>query len=286
MQTSPCQQIVPAPLPLALVLDAIEKRQRQLLRPNYTSQQIGLPRLPLSSVLKQGKTAVTKKIILKTPQAVPKDLQLPKQATRFVMAPYHQNQLRNLPGNDRCCDCGALHPEWASTTLSSLICLQCAGAHRSLGVNKSRVRSLYLDSWSNEQVVRMLAGGNGRLQAALHWGSASETGQPLSISAAGKLYASEAAAQYTRALDLKCRPELEIDDDQPPSFGDFMLHQMGRMKDQAKRVRKASVKFLSPCVSCVSPTQSNKNAFNCISSSFACLFRRFWSRGESVQTQA
>ena len=53
-----------------------------------------------------------------------------------------QSELRQVPGNSTCCDCGAPEPQWASVTLASLVCIRCAGLHRALGVKKSRIRSL------------------------------------------------------------------------------------------------------------------------------------------------
>lgn len=51
--------------------------------------------------------------------------------------------LRSLAGNDRCVDCGARHPEWATVSYGALICLECSGRHRSLGVQvRAAMRTL------------------------------------------------------------------------------------------------------------------------------------------------
>ncbi|XP_048175500.1 arf-GAP with Rho-GAP domain, ANK repeat and PH domain-containing protein 3 isoform X3 [Corvus hawaiiensis] len=66
--------------------------------------------------------------------------------------------------NKYCADCWALSPDWASINLCVVICKQCAGQHRSLGSNISKVQSLKLDTsvWSNEIVQLFIMLGNDR----------------------------------------------------------------------------------------------------------------------------
>ena len=47
--------------------------------------------------------------------------------------------------NNFCCDCHMVCPEWVSVNNGVFLCIQCAGIHRSYGVNISFVRSLTLD---------------------------------------------------------------------------------------------------------------------------------------------
>ncbi|KAG6495451.1 hypothetical protein ZIOFF_043275 [Zingiber officinale] len=53
--------------------------------------------------------------------------------------------LQKVCGNSMCADCGAAEPDWASLNLGVLLCIECSGVHRNLGVHISKVRSLTLD---------------------------------------------------------------------------------------------------------------------------------------------
>lgn len=72
------------------------------------------------------------------------------------------NALSKLPGNDKCADCGAPEPDWASLNLGVLICIECSGIHRNLGVHISKVRSLTLDVkvWEPSVISMFQALGN------------------------------------------------------------------------------------------------------------------------------
>lgn len=67
------------------------------------------------------------------------------QQRSFIKSEKPIDLLRRVGGNDKCADCGAPEPDWASLNLGVLVCIECSGVHRNLGVHISKVRSLTLD---------------------------------------------------------------------------------------------------------------------------------------------
>ncbi|KAM5182047.1 stromal membrane-associated protein 2 isoform 2-T2 [Mantella aurantiaca] len=62
--------------------------------------------------------------------------------------------------NKFCADCQAKGPRWASWNIGVFVCIRCAGVHRNLGVHISRVKSVNLDQWTQEQIQCMEDMGN------------------------------------------------------------------------------------------------------------------------------
>ena len=121
--------------------------------------------------------------------------------TETVLRPFPHTALRqilSLRGNEKCCDCPSIDTSWASVNHGILLCLECAGKHRNLGVQSSFVRSVYMDTWSQDQVEMMLQGGNGQLHQYF---------KTLKIETANlsveRLYQTRASAHYREKLREK-----------------------------------------------------------------------------------
>jgi hypothetical protein len=79
------------------------------------------------------------------------------------------HEITSSIGNDTCFDCDAnvMADPWISTNHATVLCLPCAGVHRSLGVHISFVRSINLDSLKGSERELMRRGGNARFRAFL-----------------------------------------------------------------------------------------------------------------------
>ncbi|XP_034400640.1 stromal membrane-associated protein 2 isoform X2 [Cyclopterus lumpus] len=72
------------------------------------------------------------------------------------------NSLLALEDNKFCADCQSKGPRWASWNLGIFVCIRCAGIHRNLGVHISKVKSVNLDQWTQEQVQCVQEMGNAK----------------------------------------------------------------------------------------------------------------------------
>ena len=82
-----------------------------------------------------------------------------------IESQYWKGNLFNDEKNAKCADCDAEDPEWASMNLGIVLCHSCSGIHRSMGVHVSKVKSLFLDRWSEPQLKILDLIGNDRSNA-------------------------------------------------------------------------------------------------------------------------
>ncbi|XP_034249215.1 arfGAP with SH3 domain, ANK repeat and PH domain-containing protein isoform X2 [Thrips palmi] len=62
--------------------------------------------------------------------------------------------VQKLPGNDSCCDCNSQNDAtWLSTNFGIIVCIECSGIHREMGVHISRIQSLTLDNVGTSQLL-------------------------------------------------------------------------------------------------------------------------------------
>ncbi|CAM9455982.1 unnamed protein product, partial [Ectocarpus fasciculatus] len=76
---------------------------------------------------------------------------------RTLMRPVIDKILANSP---LCAECDRPGPEWVSLNIGCLVCIDCSGVHRSMGVHISKMRSLTLDDLEPAEYAMLLSMGN------------------------------------------------------------------------------------------------------------------------------
>ena len=100
----------------------------------------------------------------------------------------------SIPSNQSCFDCGNKRPRWASPYLGIVICMECAGRHRSYGTHISFVKSIDLDKWNKKQLKSLELTGNFYMKKKF---------EKLNIPKIGSIY------DYNNELILKIRKDIE-----------------------------------------------------------------------------
>jgi hypothetical protein len=65
-----------------------------------------------------------------------------------------------LAANQTCAECSKPDPDWVSLNLGCVVCIDCSGVHRSLGVHISKMRSLTLDDLEPAEYAMLMSMGN------------------------------------------------------------------------------------------------------------------------------
>ena len=89
----------------------------------------------------------------------------PKNRKKTLLSyPRVLKAIRENASNRVCADCGRPDPEWAVVNWALVVCKDCSGVHRELGVSYSKVRSLKMDEdiWTPDVVSLMQKFGEDR----------------------------------------------------------------------------------------------------------------------------
>jgi len=110
-------------------------------------------RAPNPAAERAAQNQQTIKSLLKLePNKVCADCKRNKRESPIIPGPSHDTSLTRP-----CPD-----PRWASWNLGVFVCIRCSGIHRGMGTHISRVKSVDLDSWTDEQLQSILSWGNAR----------------------------------------------------------------------------------------------------------------------------
>ncbi|OMJ94269.1 hypothetical protein SteCoe_2610 [Stentor coeruleus] len=108
--------------------------------------------------------------------------------------------LKSIPENNYCFDCGNEDSDWSSINNGIFLCTMCSEFHRGLGVNISFIRSVSIDTWQDKQLKLLQVGGNLALKEFFSLYGLNE--QEISIK-----YKTKAADYYREMLRIKAEDQ-------------------------------------------------------------------------------
>jgi len=103
-----------------------------------------------------------------------------------------------LTKENTCADCDATDPKWVSINLGVVLCIQCAGVHRSLGTHVSQMRSIVMDDFSQEELKFLDSAGNA--QANIKYEQYLHAGQKIDSSSSAEERKNYIVAKYVEQI--------------------------------------------------------------------------------------
>ena len=125
-----------------------------------------------------------------------------------------------------------MDPEWATISYGAMLCLQCSGHHRSLGVQVSCVRSVSMDDWSLTEVLSMLEGGNGQLATFFDRHALTAEACPRKTSGGAITVENVTRLRYKTKAAQFYRQQMELHVDQVVQSGPYRGREISRRQRQ------------------------------------------------------
>ena len=91
---------------------------------------------------------------------------------------------------------GNVSPQWCSVNNGVFICFNCSGIHRTFGMQISFVKSVTMDSWTDQQLKMMKEGGNGNFKAFMETYNLNQESPAIK-------YKTKAAEYYRKSVSLQ-----------------------------------------------------------------------------------
>lgn len=87
-------------------------------------------------------------------------------------------------------------PQWCSVNNGVFLCFNCSGVHRTFGSHTSFVKSMTMDSWTDQQLNLMKAGGNSKFKAFMESYNLAQKSPAIK-------YKTQAAEYYRKSVRFK-----------------------------------------------------------------------------------
>lgn len=200
------------------VFQAMDNDERnQWMKSLYSAGQITLNLIPLPKTRKKVSKLKTKHESELLPQVLSPNelhpLSSPISIVSNVRIPEtnidYLDMVRSVSGagNEFCADCGSTDSvEWVSTNLLVVVCVKCSSCHRNMGSHISKVRSLRLDHFTEENLVLLKYVNNAAVNSYLQNSDVKispESSDETRLSFVQKKYAQRAFMEPVADLDSK-----------------------------------------------------------------------------------